>query len=142
MGKYNVLDIAEYIINYAIKNGYAISNLKLQKILYFVQAQFLFSLNVPCFSAPIEAWEYGPVVKIIYHKYKRYGSSNIYTEFDNDFLYITETDKKLINLVVDNCAFLTAMQLVEITHQQKPWKDAYNNNGLITNKSIQEYFGR
>ena len=54
MGKYNVLDIAEYIINYAIKNGYAISNLKLQKILYFVQAQFLVSLNVPCFSAPID----------------------------------------------------------------------------------------
>ena len=67
---------------------------------------------------------------------------HLLTEFDNDFLYITETDKKLINLVVDNCAFLTAMQLVEITHQQKPWKDAYNNNGLITNKSIQEYFGR
>ena len=37
---YNVLDISRYIINYSNQQGYGISNLKLQKILYFVQAYF------------------------------------------------------------------------------------------------------
>ena len=37
----NACDISRYIINYSNKKDYGISNLKLQKILYFVQAYFL-----------------------------------------------------------------------------------------------------
>ena len=40
---YNALDVSRYIINYSNDKNYGISNLKLQKILYFVQAYFLTS---------------------------------------------------------------------------------------------------
>ena len=36
-----ILDVARYIINYSNEKNYGISNLKLQKLLYFVQAFFL-----------------------------------------------------------------------------------------------------
>lgn len=38
---YNVLDISRYIINYSNDCNYIISNLKLQKLLYFIQVYFL-----------------------------------------------------------------------------------------------------
>lgn len=78
---YDVLDISRYIINYSNDKDYGVSNLKLQKILYFVQAYFL--INIPdshvCFKERIEAWNFGPVVPKAYREYKQYGSTNIPT---------------------------------------------------------------
>lgn len=42
-GKYSVYDVSSYVIKYSNEKLNGISNLKLQKILYFIQA-FFFSL--------------------------------------------------------------------------------------------------
>ncbi len=60
-----------------------ISNLKLQKLLYYAQGIFLAINDEPLFEEPILAWAHGPVVESVYHEYKAYGSSGI--EFDEDF---------------------------------------------------------
>ena len=67
---YSAVDVARYIIWYCKRQGYSISNLKLQKILYFVQAEFLVNTGKPCFSEEIEAWDFGPVVPEVYHEFK------------------------------------------------------------------------
>lgn len=153
-----VLDVCRYIINYSNKQGYDISNLKLQKLLYFVQAYFLISSDEhkPCFVEEIEAWDFGPVVPEAYHEYKRYGNMDIpcvirYFEKgkNNEFIKhifdkncISSNDRKKIRDVVDNFADYSASDLVELTHAQSPWKDAYipNMNNLITKESIVRYF--
>ena len=63
---YKVLDICRHIINYSDEKGYGISNLKLQKVLYFIQAYFVCftEKKEPCFEENIEAWEFGPVVPV------------------------------------------------------------------------------
>ena len=40
-----------------------LTNLKLQKILYFAQAEHLKKYNQKLFNQDIEAWQYGPVVR-------------------------------------------------------------------------------
>lgn len=157
---YNVLDICRYIINYSNEKDYGISNLKLQKLLYFVQAYFLcFSpKKQPCFKEKIEAWDFGPVVPEAYHEYKQYGSGDIpqidsFLHFDpNDIwettrvfyrnITIRDEDKKMIQGVVDNFADFSATDLVTLTHNQSPWKDVYRShqNNIITNDSIRRYF--
>ena len=78
---YNVLDVSRYIINYCNENYYLISNLKLQKILYFVQAFFLEAKNEECFREEIESWDFGPVVPEVYREYRKYdGDANKYLE--------------------------------------------------------------
>lgn len=52
---YNVLDVCRYVINYSNDKDYDISNLKLQKLLYFIQAYFLINKNETCFNETIEA---------------------------------------------------------------------------------------
>lgn len=140
---YSALKIARYIIWWCNINGYSISNLKLQKILYFVQAQFLVSRRIPCFGEEIQAWEYGPVVPEVYHKYKVYGGGNIPAlgSFESP-VSICEEDRLLIDGIIGECVNYSASSLVELTHNQLPWKEAYvpGWNNTISNESIRSYF--
>lgn len=157
--KYNVLDVSRYVINYSNEKGYGISNLKLQKILYFIQAYFLTSeRNKPCFNEKIEAWDFGPVVPEVYHEFKSYGSTLIptvstYIIFDKKNIWnshrieyddsiIPDSDKQMINDVVDLFSEYSATSLVSLTHSQLPWKDAYipHENKEITKEAIKRYF--
>lgn len=145
---YRALSVARYIIEHCNEQGRGISNLKLQKILYFVQAEFLVSTpnNTPCFRDKIEAWDFGPVVPNVYHQYKLFGSSSIPESAtiarDPYKEEISLNDQVLINSMVDDASSYTASQLVQVTHNQSPWKDAYRRgfNNEITNDSIYDYF--
>ena len=156
---YNVLDVCHYVIKYSNDKGYGISNLKLQKILYFIQAYFLTCTEegMPCFSENIEAWEFGPVVPEAYHEYKQYGSGHIPTVnsrivYSNRDIWsvervpyedvISRVHKKHINTVVDTFSGYSATALVTLTHKQDPWKNAYkpNENNIISIDEIRSYF--
>lgn len=139
---YNVLLVAKHIIKYCNEKNYSVSNLKLQKLLYFVQAEFLVSTGTPCFPEEIEAWDFGPVVPEVYHRYKVYGSSSI--PYNNTGLIgrISPADEAMINEMIDRCAKYTASQLVEMTHHQDPWVQAYTpyRSNVITKRSIRDFF--
>ena len=74
---YSAETIAEYVIHYCDKKGKIMTNLKLQKILYFIQVNFLVTIDNPCFKEDIFAWGFGPVIPEVYRKYKAYGSTHI-----------------------------------------------------------------
>ncbi len=155
---YKALDIARYIINYSNDKEFGISNLKLQKLLYFVQAEFLAFTDEkkPCFEEEIEAWGFGPVVPCVYQEYKQFGSANIptideyydisddwnivKTRYDNSI--ISDKHKDIINGIIQGFAEYSAAALVNITHQQAPWLDVYEEgmNNVITKSSIRRYF--
>lgn len=140
---YKVLDVARYVVERYNAKEWPISNLKLQKILYFVQAEFLLEKGEPCFPEVIEAWDFGPVVPVVYHHYKIFGAGNIpgrkksLTKLD-----IPESDQDIINGIVDQCADISASALVDLTHKQAPWLNAYKPgcNNVISSNSIREYF--
>lgn len=155
---YDVLEVSRHVINYSNRQKYGISNLKLQKILYFIQAYFLMEKDAPCFKERIEAWNFGPVVPESYCEYKQYGSGDIPTvkayrvyngknlwdfewvKFNDDV--ISDSDKELIDAVVDNFADYYATDLVALTHEQTPWKAAYvpYQNNEITLKALKDFF--
>lgn len=157
---YDVLDVSRYIINYCNEKGYPISNLKLQKLLYFVQAYFLVKLPEPCFEEEIVAWALGPVVVEAYKEFKEFGSNNIPTvryyfskKINNEgsvfqpnlILYqsdISENDKTVLKNILNTYGGYPASRLVEITHRQDPWKNAYvpNCSNIITKQSIIDFF--
>lgn len=159
---YDVLDVSRYIINYCNDNKIFISNLKLQKLLYFVQAYFLIKKNEACFKEDIEAWTYGPVVPEAYHEFKGYGSNHIpsissyyqlsigktpgkfldFSEVPVKKDDIKEVDRDLIDVVLKEFSKQSSFNLVEKTHKQLPWKEAYNNptNKVISLDAIKNYF--
>ena len=155
---YNVLDVAHYIVKYCNEHNYNISNLKLQKLLYFVQAYFLVKSGgrESCFKEKIEAWSFGPVVPEAYYEYRQYGSLDIpYSKTKNklnknleieknpyDENIISNNSKEYIESVVEHFKNSSASDLVELTHRQAPWKNAFIPfcNQEITCKSIVGFF--
>ncbi|MGP1412228.1 MAG: Panacea domain-containing protein [Peptoanaerobacter stomatis] len=156
---YRAIDVARFIIKESNDKGRVISNLKLQKLLYFIQASFLVNNpDEPCFSDNIEAWDFGPVVPNVYREYKMFGANHInhtseYVKIDDDNFWnseleyyddniIDKCDKKIIRDVLDAFSNYTASQLVEITHNQDPWVDTYEkySNNIISNEKILKYF--
>jgi uncharacterized phage-associated protein len=141
--RYDVLDVCEYVIAYSDKHDYSISNLKLQKVLYFIQAEFLRIKNEPCFFNEIEAWNFGPVVPTAYSKYLIFGySGDIHPSDEDPVKVIEDTDQALINMVIDKLADCSATDLVTITQHQTPWLDSYvpHQYNEIKPESIKAYF--
>lgn len=137
---YSALDIAKYIIAYEHSKGREVSNLRLQKLLYFVQAKFFQLYGTPCFSENMEAWDFGPVVVSVYHEYKIFGSLDIMSHIEAP--HISKDATSVINDILDYAAPYPTFQLVDITHDQKPWIDAKANyfNHTISMKSLRDYF--
>lgn len=65
----NIHDVAKYIILRLLQNGNSVSPLKLQKIMYYLQAWFLVYFNDPLFEEEPEAWVNGPVYRVIFDEY-------------------------------------------------------------------------
>ncbi len=141
---YSAFDIAEYVIKKCNDQGKGISNLKLQKILYFIQAEFLVRNGKPIFRDPIEAWDFGPVVPSVYRRYRIYGGASIpYYDGEIDFPFKSK-DRAIMDEIINSCVDLSASQLVEMTHKQDPWRDAYKDyrGKIISNESIKAYFDK
>ena len=116
-----------------------ITNLKLQKILYFAQAYFLAKLGRPLFKDQIEAWAYGPVVPLIYHKYKHKGSDPIID--GEDSVKISDEDKKALAMIWESFGGYSAGRLVDITHAHDPWKLSFKaRSKIISNQSLKDYY--
>lgn len=157
---YDVCDVCRYVINYSNKKEYSISNLKLQKLLYFIQAVFIIDKGKQCFNDQIEAWDFGPVVPKAYREFKMYGCADIppitsYFIFDEDDIWntrrvefdesiIKRKDRKAINKVVDMFSEYTATDLVQLTINQLPWENVYEPgmNNVITPDMLKEYYSR
>ena len=142
---YNAVDIARYVIERCSRQNKTISNLKLQKILYFIQAEFLIAKHQPCFAEKIQAWDFGPVVPEVYYTYRMYGGANIPCIGKSGVSrLISARDREILNGIIDEGMQYSASALVDITHSQSPWIEAYNRPGYnneITTDSIKRYFG-
>ena len=135
------LDVAQYIINETLNKGYPVSNLKLQKMLYFVQGVMLVNYGRPAFEDRIEAWQYGPVVPEVYFAYSSYGATPILLQYDK--INLDAEEKNAANIVINSFLKTPAFALVNETHKvNSPWYDAYHSSGdnIISNESIVQYF--
>lgn len=143
MNNYKALDIANYIIWYANNEqkklaNYSLTPLKLQKILYYVSTEYFKKYGKRLFSEDFQKWQYGPVVKDVYHEFKSSSLHHIAKpkakleisetgsisrkEFDinillNDTEFLTIADK-----VIENYMPWKAFDLVERTHAEIAWK--------------------
>ncbi|MDP8099284.1 Panacea domain-containing protein [Pasteurella atlantica] len=138
----NALLVAQYIIHICNERNIPITHLKLQKLLYFVQANFLFNTRQPCFNDKIIALPYGPVVESVFNHFRMrgVGASNLVDEETFDINNLQHIE--LIDETLDELANFDAFQLVDITHKQSPWRNAFNHatGSEITSTAIRDYF--
>ena len=130
---YTAKEIAEYVIGYySMEKQSYISNLKLQKVMYFLQANHLVSTGRKLFDEKIEAVSFGPVIKSVYKEYMIYGSANIPYHKNTYKLNILNNDQKDMNELLDELEPYSSNSLLEIIFHQTPWEKAYYNHGKLS----------
>lgn len=141
----NVNDVASFFVDWANKSEEEhMTNLWLNKLLFFAQGQYLARYGTPLFSDTIEAWDYGPVVPAIYRKYRVCGRNPISAVDDgyapNKF---TRDEQILLADILREYGAYTASALVSMTHQpDTPWSNAYveGQNNEITAAAMENFF--
>lgn len=120
------------ICSFIIQLKSDITNLELQKYLYFIQAGSLMRLGRVAFFEEIEAWQYGPVVPRAYREFKY--NRNLLVEQE---VNLDEGISGLIEEIVEEFQNDEAFELVERTHSYSSWREAWNSrNPVIRIESI------
>ncbi|WP_159800891.1 Panacea domain-containing protein [Arthrobacter zhaoguopingii] len=123
-----------------------VTHLKLQKLLYFAQANFLASTDQRLFDEDLEAFRHGPVV---YKAYQRFsGSDQIIVARDSSFQdvaspHVPADSERFLHRVWNQYKDFSAGQLRNLTHMQDPWRDNYVEGAyreLIPDKDLASYF--
>jgi len=140
---HTVIDVAHKVI-YACdaERGDIISNLKLQKMLYYLQGFFIAVFDRKLFKEPIEAWQYGPVVRNAYFHFKEFGSGAITLKGDETIIDLPSLESKLFNDVMSEYGQFSAVKLMHMTHEELPWKKTFDEKpeGEITYDLLKDYF--
>lgn len=133
-------NVAKYFLTLSEPDvGDSVSNLKLQKLVYYAQGFHLALYDKPLFDDPIVAWEHGPVVESLYHTYKDNGSLGITVPTDFDGSVLSESERELLDEVWDVYGQYSAWRLREMTHEEPPWKQTLRS-GTISHDSMRRYF--
>ncbi|MCU0432710.1 MAG: DUF4065 domain-containing protein [Bacteroidia bacterium] len=122
------------------ETGDVLTHLKLQKLLYYAQGYHLALYNVPLFEEPILAWEHGPVVQQIYHRFKHLGSASLPPPENYHSTDIFTPDQ--LALIIDvNTVYgqFSAWKLRDMTHNEYPWLVTPRNEE-IRRDLIYEFF--
>ena len=122
------LRIAEYILCLAQEYGDLITNLKLQKLLYYAQAWFMVNNNgEKLFEDEIEAWQYGPLVPAVYNEYSRFGRNPIILDdncYSSKFDDLCDNVKEFLEEFCQQFFRYSATEMVTATHKEQPWIEA------------------
>lgn len=146
--EFDVRAIANAILHEAWGRNIAISNLKLQKLLYLCQAFYLIeSRGLSLIKGDFEAWQYGPVHREAYEAFRSYGDS-IITDTATRLNPVTRQKlpisppkalevQDVISKVVKNYGVMTPGQLVELTHAKDgPWDAVVKHASIKTNMAL------
>ncbi|MBK7780583.1 MAG: SocA family protein [Ardenticatenia bacterium] len=135
--------VAKYLLALVSEDdGDLMSNLKLQKLLYYVQGFHLAIYDAPLFPDPIEAWKHGPVVPSVYEEYRehtRYGIPCPEGVLDEVNAALTEAQKTLIADVYREYGMYEASVLLKMTHSEPPWR-ATRIGAVMDLDAMRQYF--
>ncbi len=154
---YSGKSVANEFLACAKEDGLELTNMKLQKLLYFAHGWHLAATGKPLLRDVIEAWKFGPVVADVYHEFKGFGINSIRTKatrFNGEKWVaprISPDDEKTRNFIKKiwkNYKDFSGIQLSNLTHLDgTPWDKAWNEQGGknrlnkdIDDKDIEAYF--
>lgn len=122
---YNAMAVADYIINKCCERNKPISNLQLQKILYFTWIEYYKQTNKTLFWDSFCAWQFGPVVPEVYYEYCVYGGRPINIRCETE---IVAEDMSLLDKIIEDYADIPVNVLVDMTHKKdSAWDRIYQD---------------
>ena len=151
MAAVTALDAAEYLIWLAKEQGTSITNLKLQKLLYYAQGWYLGQFDEKLFADQFEAWIRGPAIRRVYGHYhyvedeERDGAEALPPPASRPAVPDEVADH--LENIWDAFAEYSPFEMEEMTHQEPPWLNARGDldpsaksDRVISVKDMHRYF--
>lgn len=145
--------VADFFISLSNITGNLISNLKLQKLVYYSDAWHLANHGEPLIQEDFQAWVHGPVIPALYGEYKHFSWQPIDRPDLNEQAYASIREKfdpktlLLMDAVTDSYFGLSAFELEKMTHSELPWRAARSgladdepSYNIISKESMREYY--
>lgn len=114
---------ANHVIAVAQENNTSITNLQLQKVMYFVlkkakENEILTTEQLEeIYDEPFQVWAYGPVVRGQYNRFREFSSAPIIGEFEKTDEY------NILNDYINNYINKNVFDLVDSSHEIPFWKN-------------------
>lgn len=150
----SIHDITDYIIlRVKSEDRFAsLINLKLQKLLYYVQAWSYGINKKPMFDGEFEAWIHGPVNREIYNRFN--STKYLYSEINiddcmNHNVSLSSEDAEFIDFILENYLKYSGAELERLSHNEMPWIETRGDlnvnercDKVITPELMIEYYGK
>ena len=140
----SALDVAKYLIGLAQRDGKPVTNLRLQKLLYYAWGTYWNLYRKILFKDDIEAWQFGPVVRDVYIEYcdsKKQTLSIKERDFSEIEKKLNIEIKKFLTSFYQGYKDLTTNSLVSSSHEEKPWKTTYKGKKtVIPIEKLKDFF--
>lgn len=114
--------IADYLIGECRDRGELLTNLKLQKLLFYADAWNLALRDEPLFAEEFKAWVHGPVLLSQYHRFKDYRWQPISEAIEKP--KIDPAVSSFLDEIIDVFGCESAVALELMTHRELPWLEA------------------
>jgi len=120
------INVARYFIIRAYEEGREaeMTNMKVQKLLYYAQSLHLALYNEPLFAEEIQAWRYGPVCPPAYNFYSEFEAKQLPIPDKESLLQLPREKKELLEEIWEYFGGYHAYGLSDMTHGEFPWKKA------------------
>lgn len=141
---YSAEDVSNWILDKNLENRrncketVGITNLKLQKLLYYASGIYYLYKKSNLIKEDFVAWKHGPVIKEMYYKYNSNGAKEIQHNRKSRTKIDDETQEILEKMYAKYSQY-TAEELSNMTHKENPWKKT-SRNKIIDKDLIKDYF--
>ncbi len=127
MNLYSAMAVANFIVNKCYVDKKPVSNLQLQKILYFTWVDYYKQTEHTLFWDNICAWPFGPVVPEVYYEYCAYGGRPINIRCESE---ISPEDEVVLNNIINQYVDVPVNVLVNRTHEKGTAWDTIYQDGV------------
>ena len=140
----SALEIADRLIHLSLEDEMPITPMQAQKLTYFCNAWMLGLDGIPLFRDAVEAWQYGPVIRELYHRLRHYGRRYIDQPIHETPSNLPERAEAIIRAVWSQYGGLDGLRLSKLTHAAgSPWDQTYKQgrgSQIIHTHVIRNYY--
>ena len=155
---FEVSEVVNWLLSTYDSNQFSLTNLKLNKLVYFMHGISLAREDVPLIRNRFECWQNGPVVASLYHRLKRFGYSEVtqlisYQNYETGAVGSVSSERvearltPVIRRATDYFVAKSTSWLVEKSHAESgPWSRNYANRDpslggvSLADHEIKEHF--
>lgn len=124
--------------------AHEVTNMKLQKLVYIAHGYSLGLCGEPLIHNDIHAFEWGPVIPVLYKQLKAYKANRIEAVLPTDTEGPTDMiAEAIIDFVWRNYGQYNGLDLSRLTHKaDTPWSKTWakSKHGVISDEVIREYY--